>query len=98
PSRHPPALRKPAERGGDVGVDDRAALAGWSGRRACLDVGQAEIVLPFPPVRGTFPGSGDGGAVIGDHSGVALPESRCLAPYLPLPAVEGHLVDAGDAA
>src|SRR5262249_12851682 len=62
------------------------------------DVGQVEVVPPLPSVGGGFPGAGDRCAVLGDHSGVALPESGCLAPELPLSALKGHLVDAGDAA
>src|SRR5215469_12999326 len=94
----PSLLRRQSACGRASLTGARPATTRGSGRWARLDIGQGEVVLPLLPVRGALPGPRDPVAVVGDHPGVALPEAGRLAPELPDPAVQGHLVDARDAA
>src|SRR5215212_1013426 len=63
-----------------------------------LAVGEVEIGLPRSPVRRLLPAAHDGLAVIADRRAEALPERFALAPELPPPVSDAHLVDAADAA
>src|SRR5215208_1732506 len=63
-----------------------------------LAVGEVEVGLPRAAVRRLLPAAGDRVAVIADRRGEALRERFALAPELPLPVSDAHLVDAADAA
>src|SRR5215210_1842771 len=63
-----------------------------------LAVGEVEVGLPRQPVRRLLPAAGDRVAVIADRCGEALRERLALAPELPLPFSDAHLVDSADAA
>src|ERR671911_397635 len=63
-----------------------------------LTVGKVKVGLPRQPVRRLLPAAGDRVAVITDRRAEALRERFALAPELPLPVSDAHLVDAADAA
>src|SRR5215212_9983282 len=63
-----------------------------------LAVGEVEIGLPREPVRRLLPAAYDGLAVIADRRAEALRERFALAPELPPPVSDTHLVDTADAA
>src|ERR687895_1092303 len=63
-----------------------------------LTVGKVKIGLPGAAVRRLLPAAGDRVAIITDRRAEALRERFALAPELPLPVSDAHLVDAADAA
>src|SRR5215218_1149837 len=63
-----------------------------------LAVGEVEIGLPRATIRRLLPAAHDGLAVIADRRAEALRERFALAPELPPPVSDAHLVDAADAA
>src|SRR5918993_2612933 len=63
-----------------------------------LTVGKVKVGLPGVPVRRLLPAAHDGLAVIADRRTEALRERFALAPELPPPVCDAHLVDAADAA
>src|SRR5918995_1231526 len=73
-------------------------MASRTTRLPGLAVGEVKVGLPRAAVRRLLPAAGDGVAVIADRRGEALRERCALAPELPLPVSDAHLVDAADAA
>src|ERR671915_1350663 len=63
-----------------------------------LAVGEVKVGLPRAAVRRLLPATSDRVAVIADRRGEALRERCALAPELPLPVSDAHLVDAAYAA
>src|SRR5215217_1207628 len=63
-----------------------------------LAVGEVEVGLPRQPIRRLLPAAGDRVAVIAYRRAEALRERLALAPELPLPFCDAHLVDPADAA
>src|SRR5215207_7151071 len=63
-----------------------------------LAVGEIEVGLPRRPIHRLLPAPHDGLAVIADRRAEALRERFALAPELPPPVSDAHLVDAADAA
>src|SRR5918997_6190676 len=61
-------------------------------------VGEVEIGLPLAPVRRLLPAAHDRVAVVADRRREALRKRYALAPELPPPVSDAHLVDAADAA
>src|ERR671917_1503405 len=76
----------------------RAGLGNIHTRLPDLTVGEVEIGLPRGPVRCLLPAARDGVAVVADGRGEALRERLALAPELPPPVPDAHLVDPADAA
>src|SRR5919107_6222672 len=73
-------------------------MASRTTRLPGLAVGEFEIGLPRQPVRRLLPAAHDGLAVVADRRAEALRERFALAPELPPPLSDAHLVDAADAA
>src|SRR5215203_6985518 len=63
-----------------------------------LAVGKVKVGLPRAPVRRLLPAAYDRVAVVADRRGESLRKRFALAPELPLPVCDAHLVDAADAA
>src|SRR5829696_9779472 len=63
-----------------------------------LAVGEVKVGLPRAAVRRLLPAAYDRVAVIADRRGEALRKRCALAPELPPPVSDAHLVDAADAA
>src|SRR5918997_5307884 len=72
-------------------------MASRTTRLPDLPVGEVKVGLPRAPVRRLLPAAGYRVAVIADRRGEALRERFTLAPELPLPLCDAHLVDAADA-
>src|SRR5688572_4663967 len=73
-------------------------MASRTTRLPGLAVGEVEIGLPRAPVRRLLPAAYDRVAVVADRRGEALRKRFALAPELPLPVSDAHLVDAADVA
>src|SRR5215210_1596347 len=73
-------------------------MASRTTRLPGLAVGEVEIGLPRQPVRCLLPAAHDGLAVIADRRAEALRERFALAPELPPPLSDAHLVDTAYAA
>src|SRR5215210_1484055 len=63
-----------------------------------LAVGEVKVGLPRAALRRLLPAASDRVAVIADRRTETLRERCALAPELPLPVSDAHLVDAADAA
>src|ERR671911_1370789 len=63
-----------------------------------LAVGEVKVGLPRAAVRRLLPAAYDRVAVIADRRGEALRKRCALAPELPPPVSDAHLVDTADAA
>src|ERR671911_969610 len=73
-------------------------MASRTTRLPGLAVGEVEVGLPRAAVRRLLPAAGDGVAVIAERRAEALRKRFALAPELPPPLSDAHLVHAADAA
>src|SRR5919202_6883520 len=77
---------------------EKASKKQTNARLPDLAVGKVKVGLPRAAVRRLLPAARNRVALIADRRGKALRERFALAPEVPLPVSDAHLVDAADAA